>query len=257
MNCQDIQKLLHGYFDGELDLLNHLQIEQHLQECPACAQSYKNLQILKAGLQDDALRFQAPPDLRERLQTALRKTNQPALRETEQAKPAVSVFWQWRWLAVAAAFAGVVILSFIFFMPNQANDDLLAKEMVSAHIRSLMANHLMDVPSSDQHTVKPWFDGKLDFSPPVTDLAAQGFLLVGGRLDYAQSRPIAALVYQRRQHFINLFVFPSPNNPESGSKMAVRQGYNLIHWNKAGMTFWAVSDLNLNELQEFTQIIQN
>ncbi|MBA3356983.1 MAG: anti-sigma factor [Pyrinomonadaceae bacterium] len=120
-----------------------------------------------------------------------------------------------------------------------------------------MANHLTDVPSSDQHTVKPWFDGKLDFAPPVTDLTAQGFPLVGGRLDYISNRPVAALVYQRRQHFINLFIWLSTNDSESGNKIMTRQGYNLIRWNQSGMTYWAVSDLNLNELQEFAQAVQN
>jgi anti-sigma factor RsiW len=121
----------------------------------------------------------------------------------------------------------------------------------------MMANHLTDVPSSDQHTVKPWFDGKLDFSPPVIDTTEQGFPLMGGRLDYAGNRPVAALIYQRRKHFINLFVFPASDSSEGGSKITVRQGYNVIHWNRSGMTFWAVSDINLSELQEFTQAVQN
>jgi anti-sigma factor RsiW len=247
MNCQTIKPLLNGYADHELDLVNHLEIEKHLRDCAMCAREHENNRALKAALADDSFYFHAAPDLKKRVRTALR-------RETNE-ESARSKFWHWRSLALAASLAAIVILSFLLFAARPAGEELLAQEITSAHIRSMMANHLTDVPSSDQHTVKPWFDGKLDFSPPVTDFAAQGFSLTGGRLDYAGSRPVAALVYQRRQHFINLFVFPTTD--DSGeNKISVRQGYNLIHWNKSGMTFWAVSDLNLNELQEFVQLVQ-
>jgi len=248
VNCETTRNLLDGYADGELDLLNHLQIERHLKDCSSCARIYENHSTLKSALAGNSLYFHAPSGLQKRIQTAVRGANR---------EPAAGKIWQWRWLALATSFAAIIILSLVFFQTRPDNDELLAQEFVSGHIRSMMANHLTDVPSSDNHTVKPWFDGKLDFSPPVVDLTMQNFSLVGGRLDYIASRPIAALVYQRRQHFINVFVFPSPDNSDSGNKIAVRQGYNLIHWNKSGMTFWAVSDLNLNELQEFTQLLQN
>lgn len=250
MNCRDTQDLLNGYADGELDLVNHLEVEEHLRECSSCARIYDNLRTINAAIADDSLYYRASSDLRMRVKTAL---------STVDEEPRRAKAWQWTWQVMTAAFGAIAIavLGLVFLQLRSTNDDLLAKEIVSAHIRSMMANHLTDVPSSDQHTVKPWFDGKLDFSPPVVDTTAQGFQLIGGRLDYVGSRPVAALVYQRRQHFINVFVFPSSDNKESDYKMSVRQGYNVIHWNRSGMTFWAVSDINLGELQEFTQVIQN
>jgi anti-sigma factor RsiW len=250
MNCNDTQDLLNGYADGELDLVNHLRVDEHLENCSSCRQINANQQTLKSAMADSSLYYRASPDLRTRVQTALREAGN----ESPTGK-----IWQWHWPALATVFGVITIavLGLVYFQTSQNNDELLAKEIVSAHIRSMMANHLTDVPSSDQHTVKPWFDGKLDFSPPVIDTTEQGFPLMGGRLDYAGNRPVAALIYQRRKHFINLFVFPASDSSEGGSKITVRQGYNVIHWNRSGMTFWAVSDINLSELQEFTQAVQN
>ena len=250
MDCRDAQNLLDGYCDGELDLARTLDIERHLQECPGCRQIQQNHHALHAALTEPSLYFKAPPNLHKRLRGAARAAIVDVPRYRVSA---------WRGASVAAASACVALLLWVLIsLPARpAADDLLAQEVVSGHIRSLMANHLTDVPSSDNHTVKPWFDGKLDFAPPVTDLTKQGFPLVGGRLDYIGSKSVAALVYQRRQHFINLFIWPANDLAESGNKMMTRQGYNVIRWTQAGMTFWLVSDLNLSELQQFAEVVQH
>ncbi len=164
----------------------------------------------------------------------------------------------WQWLKWGIPVAGTALIAFLLAtaLTRPSTDERLAQEVTASHVRSLMAAHLTDVASSDQHTVKPWFDGKIDFAPPVKDLAAQGFPLVGGRLDYLQNRQVAALIYQRHKHFVNLFIWPAPRSSNTTEKPAVRQGYNLIHWNQSGMTFWAVSDLNPAELREFVELIK-
>jgi anti-sigma factor RsiW len=133
----------------------------------------------------------------------------------------------------------------------------LTQEVVASHIRSLMVNHLADVPSTDEHTVKPWFNGKLDFSPPVSDLAKQGFPLVGGRLDYLNNRPVAALVYQRDKHVINVFIWPSDNSAQTGGPIKTHQGYRVIRWTGSGMNFWVVSDLEQSQLAKFTDLLKS
>ncbi len=249
MNCKDAQHLLHAYVDGELDVLNNLHLEEHQRACASCARDYQNQQALKDAMSDGSLYFHAPANLQRRVRSLVREAD-----KTERGQSV----WSWRWLVGASlALFAIIIGVLVFGSSGAANEELLAQEVVSSHVRSLMASHLTDVPSSDQHTVKPWFDGKLDYSPTVRDLAAQGFPLVGGRLDYIGNRGVAALVYQRRQHFINLFIWPATGDASGGNKMAVRQGYNLIHWTRAGMTYWAVSDLNISELQEFAQALQN
>jgi anti-sigma factor RsiW len=139
---------------------------------------------------------------------------------------------------------------------RQSPDDVLAQEVVASHVRSLMANHLTDVPSSDRHTVKPWFDGKLDYAPPVKDLSELGFRLIGGRLEYLAGKPVAALVYQHRNHFVNLYVWPANRQLETEVSITEKQGFSLFHWTSGGMTYWAISDLNDTELREFAQLFR-
>jgi anti-sigma factor RsiW len=159
--------------------------------------------------------------------------------------------------AIAASIVIIFALGWIATREGYSAKDLLVREIVSSHVRSLMASHLTDVPSSDQHTVKPWFQGQLDFSPPVKDLSKEEFVLAGGRVDYISDRPIAALVYEHRKHVINLFIWPSTPDSATSPAALSRQGYHLIHWTEGGLTYWAVSDLNEKELDEFVQLVRN
>jgi len=162
------------------------------------------------------------------------------------------------WAAAAVGAAAVVAVAFFVspMLSRSSQTEQIAQDVVSAHIRSLMPGHLTDVPSSENHTVKPWFAGKLDFSPPVADLSAEGFPLVGGRLDYAANRPVAALVYRRGKHFINLFVWPSASAHESAEAAGARQGYSVVFWTRAGTNYWAISDVNRADLRRFAGLVR-
>ena len=260
MSCPENETLIHGYLDGELDLVSALRFEAHLKECRSCRHAYENHRALSHTLKTGPFYFRASGGLERRIRAALVESHPAANRPASSAQkmtwrklPRVS----WAFLTVAGSLAVVALIALrlVPWPQNTSPDQLLAQEVLASHVRSLMASHLTDVPSSDQHTVKPWFDGKLDFSPPVKDLNAQGFPLVGGRLDYLAGRPVAAVVYQRRKHLINLFIWPSTE--ASVPKAVMRQGYNLIHWTQAGMTYWAASDLNYKELGEFARLVQD
>jgi anti-sigma factor RsiW len=259
VSCPENEILIDGYLDGELDLGSVLRLEAHLKECAGCSQAIENHKALSRALKGGPLYFRASHELEQRIRTALVESNPPASIPGDRQQR--SMGWtlpkfSWAFLGVAASLALVTIVAFRFVpgLQNPSSEQLVAQEVLASHIRSLMADHLTDVPSSDQHTVKPWFNGKLDFSPPVVDLSAQGFPMVGGRLDYLNDRPVAALVFQRRKHFINLFIWPSSG--QSADKTIMQQGYNLIHWTRSGMTYWAASDLNYRELGEFVRHIQ-
>ncbi|HUD46461.1 MAG TPA: anti-sigma factor [Candidatus Baltobacteraceae bacterium] len=246
MTCQQAKPLIEPYADGELQAAAILELEQHLQSCPECAPALRNLQSLKKTLKQDSLYFAAPDDLRRRIKSAL-----------PSPPRAVSLKQVWDWNRLTTVMSGVaaacLVLLLALTMNRGGSEGSLAQEIVSSHVRSLMASHLLDVVSTDRHTVKPWFNGKLDFSPPVKDLALEGFPLVGGRLDYLDGRNVAALVFQRQKHVINLFIWPLKEQRSNPASITSIQGYNVIHWSEAGMAFWAVSDLNEKELMEFAQ----
>ena len=253
MSCQRAQELIHGYLDGELDLARSLDVEQHMHECEICARTYRSQTTLRSSLKSDSLYYTAPEKLKKRIQSSLRK----------EARSKVSQrAFGWRWLTVGASLAFVLLIGVVVWrlVPGSirpSGDELLAQEVVSDHVRSLqMPGHLTDVLSTDQHTVKPWFDGKVDFAPLVKNFASQEFPLLGGRLEYLNNRTVAALIYQRRLHYINLFIWPAEQAGSSGEVTIQRQGYNLIHWTDSGMNYWAISDLNSVELHEFARLVQ-
>jgi anti-sigma factor RsiW len=249
MNCQEFLPLAHAYSDGELDLSSTLDLERHMAQCPTCSREYQQLKSLKAALNPAALYFNAPPSLERQVRHSLKL-------DVRKSEPTRNWFSWWSSLAVGAACFAALGMVVWFTAVSGSNERRLAQEVVSDHVRSLMVDHQTDVLSSDQHTVKPWFDGKLDFAPPVSDLAEHGYPLQGGRLDYLQSRPVAALVYQRHKHLINVFIWPAEHNSETGLKARTFHGYNLVSWTKSGMTFWAVSDLNGAELGEFARLLK-
>jgi anti-sigma factor RsiW len=201
-----------------------------------------------------ATRYGAPPSLRGGLMTALRQADS---RQALATRGPLRMPWQ-PWAGMGFAFACGVLATWAltWFLAAQVTVNRFSDEVVADHVRSLMAAHLTDVASSDQHTVKPWFSGKLDFSPPVKDLVSNGFPLMGGRLDYLDQRTVAVLVYRHRQHTINLFIWPSTNNSMSGLKLLSRRGFNMVDWYDYGMQYWAVSDLNSAELQTFAKLVR-
>jgi anti-sigma factor RsiW len=255
VTCELTQRFVLGYTDGELDLVRTIEMEAHLKYCPACAQNLENQKKLRAALRRSLPTYAAPTALRERIKSSLRASSVAAVQERKIKWPSLPV-WQLAGALMALALFSLTGWQLTAYLRAPSNDERIAAEVFSNHVRSLETNHLLDVVSTDQHTVKPWFDSKLDFSPPVEDLASDGFPLVGGRLDYLEGREVAALIYQRREHFINVFVWPNPAGSGSTQPIASRQGYNMMRWSRDGFQCWVVSDVAPSELKEFVGLLE-
>jgi anti-sigma factor RsiW len=255
MNCNETKELIHGYLDGEVDLVRSIAIEQHLKDCPACRAAYRQKESLRTTIARGSLYFSAPKSLEKRVRLAVRQASKADGR-TEVPRGRWTWTWTWPTIISPLAAAALLLLMALPILTRHSAEDQLTQQIVNAHLRSLTpdTSHLADVPSSDQHTVKPWFAGKIDFSPPVTDLASKGFPLVGGRLDYIGEHPVAALAYQRRKHLINLFIWPEKTG--SSRELQTPLGYNVIHANREGMTYWAISDVNIADLREFLKLAE-
>jgi anti-sigma factor RsiW len=247
VNCPESSDL-HPYFDDELDEPRRAAFAAHLAGCLKCSRELETQKALRLAFQEKSFRYTAPASLAQRVQSALRAHSRSGSPKNRMRS----------WLATAAALlvgvglgaAGTLLVT---AEKSQPSVDL-PRDLVAAHVRSLMADHLEDVKSTDKHTVKPWFNGQVDFSPPVKDFTEQGYPLLGGRLDYLDDRPTAALVYGRAKHVINLFIWPAGGGADSPARALSRRGYNLLHWTTDGLDFWAVSDLNAEELGEFARL---
>ena len=242
MTCNEARVLLHALIDGELDAGHARDVETHVAACARCAAELRDFRQIRRSMAQQGLRQPAPAALRRRIE---------ALMPAQPARPAPTRRSLLQGFALgsvasAAAAAGVMVL-----MVREDRDQRILGDVISAHLRSLQADHLTDVLSTDRHTVKPWFNGRLDVAPPVYDLTAQGFTLLGGRLDYIDGKGVAVIVYRRRVHIINLFVTPTDGTERSAPSMTIVQGFQVMRWTDQGLGFIAVSDISADELREF------
>jgi len=256
MDCTDVRGRLHGYLDDELERSSALELERHLDSCDACRNEVARYSTLRKAIGTHATYHRAPAGLAHRIraQVARGPSVAPAPRRRSWWPTGSLIAARPQWLQLGAAIAATALVTWTaaLHFAGPAGDELTAERVIAGHARSVVTGHLADVASSDQHSVKPWLSGRLDFSLPVVDLTGSGFPLVGGRLDYLDERPVAALVYKHREHVINLFVWPLRDGGETAPvRSLAKRGYNVLHWTQDGMAFWAVSDLNAAEMRSF------
>src|SRR3954471_8119037 len=247
--CAESELTLHSFIDGELDAVHELRFEKHLASCPGCAAEAAKFRALRRVVAQQEVRWRAPDHLRAQILDAIARESTGAHPATSSDRRSIAsrllpLLGRWSLLPSAAALTASLFL--VLAVPQKSAS--ISDEVVASHVRSLLVDHLTDVQTSDRHTVKPWFSGKIDFSPPAVDVTEEGFPLVGARLDYLGGRVVAALVYRRHGHVINVFVWPE-RSEKAGSE--THDGYNVAHWSRGGLVFWAVSDLNAQEIQEF------
>jgi anti-sigma factor RsiW len=261
MNCTDTEVMLHAMLDGELDAGHARDVEAHVATCPACAEELKTFRAMRAAMAEANLKQAAPAHLRGRIEAALALPPARAAAPRQSWLASLRASWGESWrtffggFTIGTALSAAVAATLLIAVVRNDQNQQIVSDVVSAHLRSLQAGHLTDVETSDQHTVKPWFNGKLDVAPPVIDLTAQGFTLIGGRLDYINGQPVASIVYRRRKHVINLFVAQQLGAAVKGTKDETVQGFNIRHWRQEGLDLWAVSDIAPDELNEFGQLV--
>jgi anti-sigma factor RsiW len=243
MTCNEAEILLHALLDDELDAGNARDVEAHVETCPRCAPQLRGYRELRQAMPVAQLRFTAPASLRRRIDKAF-----PAPPARVPSRRSVL-----KGFVMGTAVSTAMAASLAVAVLRTDQDQRVLGDIVSAHVRSLQADHLTDVRTSDQHTVKPWFDGKVDIAPPVVDLTAKGFLLLGGRLDYIDGQAVPSIVYRRRTHVINLFVAQGAHSEKREAKLQTMQGFNIERWTARGLEFFAISDINAEELGEFAE----
>jgi anti-sigma factor RsiW len=249
---------MHGYVDKELDLTSAIAVDEHLHSCMECKKIYDQFSALRSSVRQNASYYSVPAALADRIRARMGGPAAPASATTVKPR------WQWlqpgHWLPLGTAIAATAVVTWTVALQlnNPSQDDAISEQVIAGYARSALTSHITDVATSDKHTVKPWLSSKLDYSPPVTDLTTAGFPLVGGRLDYLDSRPVATLVYRHRQHLINLFVWPdSKSGKPAAMRTLAKHGYHLLHWADADMTYWAISDVDPADLKTFAETYAN
>jgi anti-sigma factor RsiW len=258
MNCNEVRRLLEADADGELDLVRHLDVQAHVRSCASCAAVAEAVRVRRTALKTTLPRFAAPTGLAEAVRASLptgsavatqaRSSSSVSTSRAPASMARIIPFWQVTSLAASVA---ITLVAGYSWGNNRATRDRFLDEAIADHVRSLQVDHLTDVTSTNQHTVKPWFAGKLDFSPPVVDLASAGFPLAGGRLEHLANGTAAALVFQRRQHVINVFVWPASRGAGL-SRPQQREGFNLETWTQGDLRFLAISEIPAEELAQFS-----
>jgi anti-sigma factor RsiW len=252
--CPEWSVMLHGFVDTELDSVHATQLAYHLATCAGCRAAMERIRAMRKIIDQDGVKWRPPEGLRSHVLSMLSfeqemASSSPPSQDIPAWRRVVDFVRLWSFVPSLAALA----VSALLFASVPSQTVLLQDQLLASHVRSMMADHLTDVLTSDQHTVKPWFNGKIDFSPPVTDLSKDGFPLIGGRVDYIGGRSVAALIYQRHGHIINLFIWPAAS---FGRTTTIRDGYNMIRWSDGGLAFWAVSDVAPGDLAAFESLFR-
>lgn len=252
MNCSEARIRLAGYVDDELSAGERAEVDAHTQGCADCRRERSAQWFFHRALPREGRRYAAPPALRRRVRAALRAAG-------DEAPPAP---WWRRWSVtlpvpvLGGAVAALVAANAVLLAGLPSGEERLAEDVVAGHVRALVGSHPIEVASSDRHTVKPWYVGKLDFSPPVTDFAAEGFPLAGGRVDFVGGRTVAALVYGRHEHMVDVYAWPAPVSARASLEASERRGFNVLHWTAGGMTYWLASDLEMAEMKRLAALLE-